>query len=81
MNSVFSPCVKICKIAPDTNQCVGCFRTLQEITEWSVLTDIERLDIMVKLKERGDEKTKETANSICAVHERHSVQTKSGEVS
>jgi len=49
---MISPCVKVCKIASDTNICIGCFRTLEEIGKWSQLTDTERLAIIDKLKKR-----------------------------
>ena len=28
-----SPCTKVCKLDDDTGKCIGCNRTLQEITE------------------------------------------------
>ena len=56
---MITPCINVCKIAPDTQVCIGCFRTLQEITEWSRLTDTERYDIMKRLKEKTNEKAKE----------------------
>lgn len=30
-----SPCVSVCRMRPDNGLCEGCFRTLEEITEWS----------------------------------------------
>jgi predicted Fe-S protein YdhL (DUF1289 family) len=32
-----SPCCKQCKLLPD-NTCGGCFRTLQEIATWGMMT-------------------------------------------
>jgi predicted Fe-S protein YdhL (DUF1289 family) len=40
--------------------CVGCKRYVEEIEVWSILTDENRSSIMEELKERSDEKTKET---------------------
>jgi predicted Fe-S protein YdhL (DUF1289 family) len=59
---MISPCINVCKIAPDTQVCIGCFRTLQEIAEWSRLTDQQRFAIMHRLKVRTDEKAKEEKN-------------------
>jgi len=61
---MISPCINVCKITPDTQVCIGCFRTLQEIAEWSRLTDTERYDIMKRLKEKANEKAKEDTNSL-----------------
>ncbi len=41
-----TPCVKICKISPITKLCDGCFRSIDEISRWSELTDSEKDDIM-----------------------------------
>ena len=47
-----SPCVAVCKIDEDSNLCLGCFRTLDEIASWSMLTREQKLDINKKCKER-----------------------------
>ena len=49
--SVESPCVKVCKIEHGT--CVGCKRTLSELTDWYKLSDQEKLSILDKIKQRG----------------------------
>jgi uncharacterized protein len=30
-----SPCINICRMDPDNEFCLGCFRTLDEIANWS----------------------------------------------
>ena len=55
-----SPCIKVCKIAPDTGFCVGCFRTIDEIRLWKKLTDVQRQDIMDLLEKRRAEETKKS---------------------
>ena len=55
-----SPCIKVCKIAPDTGFCVGCFRTIDEIRLWKKLTDVQRQDIMQLLEKRRAEETKKS---------------------
>jgi predicted Fe-S protein YdhL (DUF1289 family) len=45
-----SPCIKICKL--QDNMCIGCYRTLEEIANWSYFTDIERLSIINDLADR-----------------------------
>lgn len=41
MNSytVASPCIDICKIDEATQRCIGCDRTIDEITRWSRMDD------------------------------------------
>lgn len=52
MSAISSPCIKICMIDPVSKLCQGCGRTLQEIAQWSRLSEAERLAIMATLKER-----------------------------
>ena len=49
--SVLSPCIKVCKI--EAGVCVGCKRTLTELTDWYKLSDQEKLSILEKIKQRG----------------------------
>jgi predicted Fe-S protein YdhL (DUF1289 family) len=32
-----TPCIKICKINPETGLCEGCYRNLDEISDWTQL--------------------------------------------
>lgn len=51
---VKSPCINVCKL--NENQiCVGCYRSLDEIDEWSNLNDKEKIKIIEKTKERRNE--------------------------
>lgn len=60
-NDISSPCIKVCRLAPNTGICVGCFRTIQEISAWGHLTQEERKNILVRLEERkGHEKTQQS---------------------
>lgn len=52
MSAISSPCIKICVIDPVNKLCQGCGRTLQEIAQWSRLSEAERLAIMATLAER-----------------------------
>ena len=47
-----SPCVKICVIHPETRLCVGCARSIDEISAWSRLTPEARSTIMADLPTR-----------------------------
>ena len=47
-----SPCIKLCRIAPETGLCIGCFRTLDEIAAWAGLSNPARQAIMNELPGR-----------------------------
>jgi hypothetical protein len=48
-----SPCVKLCAVHPTERICVGCFRTLEEIGNWSRMTPETRARIMTELPDRA----------------------------
>jgi predicted Fe-S protein YdhL (DUF1289 family) len=52
MVAIDTPCTKICALDPATGFCRGCGRTLDEISDWSGLSDAERRRIMTLLPER-----------------------------
>lgn len=47
-----SPCVKICMIHPDTGYCVGCARTLDEISGWTTMSHEARQSVLDALPAR-----------------------------
>jgi uncharacterized protein len=47
-----SPCVQICVIDPVARLCVGCGRTLDEISRWAWMSPVERRAIMDALPAR-----------------------------
>ena len=48
-----SPCKKICVIDPESRFCIGCFRTISEISNWSNYTDVVRNELKETLKIRA----------------------------
>lgn len=53
-----SPCVKLCVIERDSRLCLGCHRSIDEITAWSRLTPDQRRDIMTDLPNRKPQPAK-----------------------
>ena len=52
-DSEFStPCIGVCQYVNE-DICRGCFRTLDEISNWALMTEEERKEIMKKLDERA----------------------------
>ena len=52
-NEVDSPCVNICIIHPRANICTGCFRSIDEISSWSKMSESERKGILKELPNRS----------------------------
>lgn len=50
--SIVSPCVSICVIDAPSGLCLGCLRTLDEISSWPRLPADERLRILAALEDR-----------------------------
>ena len=49
-----SPCISICKMDADTGWCQGCFRTLEEIAQWSQAADADKLRVWERIESRQD---------------------------
>jgi uncharacterized protein len=47
-----SPCIDICRLDAK-GLCIGCRRTIGEITEWSRAGDARRREILSELERRG----------------------------
>jgi len=46
---VASPCIGVCKLDPVTKLCLGCHRTVDEISSWLDLDEGERKAIIARL--------------------------------
>ena len=44
-DEIASPCVKVCVIHPEARLCVGCHRSIEEISVWSRLSPEARAAI------------------------------------
>lgn len=47
-----SPCIDICRIEPASRLCLGCWRSIEEITAWGRMSAEERRRIMEELPRR-----------------------------
>ena len=52
MAKVDSPCVGICQLDLDSDLCIGCFRTREEVAVWGAASDGVKRDILAKTRER-----------------------------
>ena len=53
-----SPCIAVCKIDYESGYCLGCNRTIEEITDWSSLSDSEKKKIFQRIKNMSTSKQK-----------------------
>jgi predicted Fe-S protein YdhL (DUF1289 family) len=49
---VLSPCINVCRMDPATGWCEGCYRTIEEITAWSRMSDADKREVWRRLVER-----------------------------
>ena len=47
-----SPCISVCRMSLKTELCEGCLRTIDEIANWSILSDDEKRHILKLVEER-----------------------------
>ncbi|HEX4159767.1 MAG TPA: DUF1289 domain-containing protein [Rhizomicrobium sp.] len=52
MQTIETPCTKICEIDPAGGLCRGCARRLDEIARWGTMSESERRRIMSELPAR-----------------------------
>lgn len=57
-DEVQSPCVNICVVHPEARICTGCYRSIDEISAWSRMSNEERADILDDLPNRAGTLTK-----------------------
>lgn len=52
-DEIDSPCVKLCVVHPEERICIGCLRTIEEISAWSQLSPAARAEITANLPARA----------------------------
>lgn len=52
-DEIQSPCIKLCVVHPEARICTGCYRSIDEIRDWSKMTSEERAGIMDALPDRA----------------------------
>jgi predicted Fe-S protein YdhL (DUF1289 family) len=52
--TIESPCVDICKLDSQNAFCLGCYRSREEIGEWSFTNDARKREIIVNAQHRAD---------------------------
>lgn len=52
VGQVQSPCVNVCQMHPEKHYCIGCLRTLDEISDWLDMQDKEKREVLARLEQR-----------------------------
>ena len=50
--TIESPCISVCQIDGDSGYCLGCWRTLEEVSRWRGFTEDEKRDVLDQLCDR-----------------------------
>ena len=58
-----TPCIEICVVDPVSGLCIGCGRTIAEISLWPEMSDGERRAVMSGLSERMESARSRTARA------------------
>ncbi|WP_138464908.1 DUF1289 domain-containing protein [Poseidonocella sp. HB161398] len=48
-----SPCTGVCTVHHEARLCIGCLRTVEEISRWKFYSDEERAAVMAELPSRA----------------------------
>ena len=56
-NEIESPCIQVCVVHPVERICTGCYRTIDEISQWSRMTAEQRSEVMAELPNRAPKLT------------------------
>ncbi|MEL7312950.1 MAG: DUF1289 domain-containing protein [Pseudomonadota bacterium] len=52
-----SPCISVCTL-DDSDICMGCFRSLDEIIDWTMLDEAGKLQVLENVAQRAAERRK-----------------------
>ena len=47
-----SPCIAVCQIDDGTGCCIGCFRSIEEIRDWPIMTAEQKTEALGKIAQR-----------------------------
>jgi predicted Fe-S protein YdhL (DUF1289 family) len=53
-DEIESPCIRVCVVHPEARICTGCYRSIDEITRWSKMSDEDRREVMEALPGRAN---------------------------
>ena len=51
-DTIPSPCIAVCQIDDATGCCIGCFRAIDEIREWPIMTAEQKTEVLARITGR-----------------------------
>ena len=54
VENVPSPCISVCRMNKATDLCEGCFRTIDEIRQWSTSDDAAKRALWQRIEQRAE---------------------------
>ena len=52
INEIDTPCIDICSIDRDSGECIGCGRTVEEVSNWENFNNLKKKQILEDLSTR-----------------------------
>ena len=52
INEIDTPCIDICSIDRDSGECIGCGRTVEEVSNWANFNNLKKKQILENLNAR-----------------------------
>ena len=68
MTPVASPCINVCTLDASGRQCLGCFRTIDEIATWGSLPEAEKARVVAMLPARKHQLEAQAAGVVLATN-------------
>ncbi len=50
--TIASPCISVCQIDDETGCCIGCYRSMDEIREWPIMSATEKSEVLTRVAAR-----------------------------
>ena len=50
--TIASPCISVCQIDDETGCCIGCYRSMDEIREWPIMSAAEKTEVLTRVAAR-----------------------------
>ena len=61
-----SPCSRVCVMDGEKRYCLGCWRTLAEITAWGAMSETEQAAVLKRIERRRAEARRQHADRTSA---------------
>ncbi len=69
-DEIASPCVKLCVVHPEARICVGCYRSIDEISGWSRMSHEDRTRVISELPARAPTLAKRRGGRMARLEQR-----------